>query len=321
MTAYDLMWKEIQEYYRGKRCLITGSAGFIGGTLSRKLVELAAIPIGMDNRLGGKDFASVMNPLQVEHVFRGEPDIVFHLAGETEVGKSYREPALFYKTNIQGTVNVLEQCREIRGIKSIVVASTDKVYGLAPVPYKEEMQLDRCTNPYAASKQYADRIAQDYARFYDLPVRILRCCNVYGPSQLNTTTLITSAILNILNGKKARVSKANHEREWLYIDDCVCAYLLLGMLRDTDMRIYNVGSGETLRPIDVVSKIIGILGAGDYDIVPDNPYLTDFNQRVDSSSFRYDFPNYKTMGMDEGLSKTVEWYKEWVAKERGNVVV
>lgn len=314
MTPYEHMWQEVRDYYKGKRCLVTGANGFIGGTICNKLREMESIIIKMDISHGS-------DVTHYDYTMDGfdwhKPEIVFHLAAETEVGRSYISPHSAYHTNIVGTLNLLEICRNVRYVKSIVIASTDKVYGLAPVPYKEEMDLDRCTNPYAASKQYADRIAQDYARFYDLPIRIIRCCNVYGPGQLNATTLITSAVLNLLSNRKAKISKGNHEREWLYIDDCVLAYLLLGMLRDTDLRIYNVGSGECLRPVDIVSKIISMLCMGDYEWVPDNSHIADFNQRVDSSSFRYDFPHWKTIGIGEGLSKTVEWYKAWVNKEKG----
>lgn len=330
MTAYEHMWQEIGNYYKGKRCLVTGAAGFIGKKIVNTLYSLGAVVHGIDSKpfsLWGEDaewcatVCDVTRKAQIEpFTIRFSPEVIFHLAAVTEVNKSYFNPYDTYTTNINGTLNILEAGRGYPHLKSLVIASTDKVYGLAPVPYKEESELERCTNPYAASKQYMDRMCQDYARFYNLPVRILRCCNVYGPCQLNATTLITSAILNILSDKKAVIAKGNHEREWMYVDDCVLAYLLIGMVRDTDLRVYNVGSGETATPVEIVTKVIGILGKGDYQFIPENSNITDFNQRVDSSSFRYDYPYWKATPLQDGLQKTCEWYKEWKAKEKGVIV-
>lgn len=306
MDTKEKMINELSKYYKGKRVIITGSNGFVGSAIKSKLSHFGAYIFGVDIKNG----VDIRDLELMKDIFRDvSPDIVLHLAAEVEVGKSFKTPHPAYSTNVYGTLNILEMARQNRGnLKSLVIASTDKVYGVAPPPYVEDHEMMWCTNPYAASKQYADKIAQDYARFYGLPIRILRCVNTYGPGQLNETTLITGSIMRILRGERAIIHNSDHEREWLYIDDAVLAYLMVGYIRDDESRVYNVGTGETLCPSEVIRHIISLMG-GDYSFVP-APAISDMNHRVDSIDFRHEFKAWSPTKFTDGLQETVKWYKE-----------
>ena len=154
-----------------------------------------------------------------------EIDGVFHLAAQTLVGVANRAPLTTFETNIRGTWMVLEACR-VHGTERIVVASTDKAYGLQPrLPYREDYAL-MPRFPYDVSKAACDMIARSYGHTFGLPVAVTRLANVYGPGELHSSRLVPEAVCAALAGVAPIVrSDGSPERDFLYVEDAARAYL------------------------------------------------------------------------------------------------
>lgn len=313
-------------YFRDKRCLVTGGGGFIGSALVRRLLALGATTFSLD-----ADHDSPSVPLvgvadrgAVKEVFAAfRPEVVFHLAAQAEVIRSHREPYRTWIANVLGTLHVLEACR-VQGVKAIVAASSDKAYGEKPVtdmPYQEGMPLCSKGDFYAASKRAADDLCHDYGRLFGLPVRVMRAANTYGPGQRNTTTLITGTVARIRHGLRPVIHRGAEsiKREWLYVDDAVDAYLRLAHDAATEKEgaasrntrghfAWNVGSGEVLTVGAVVKQTMQALGAapGVDRLNAGAPQIGD--QWLDSGKFRCRFPDWAPTPFAEGLQRTVDWH-------------
>ena len=309
-------------FFQGKRVLITGHGGFVGSRILQAVRQLGADAFGIDHNSASGLCNDVTDAAKVAERFASrKPQIVFHLAAQTEVLKSFRDPYGTYRTNVLGTLNVLECCR-VHGVEAAVMASSDKAYGNRPgwaMPYKEISQLATEGDIYACSKRCADEIAHDYGRVFGLPLRVLRPANIYGPGQRNRTTLITGTISRILAGERPVIHKGreNTLREWLFIDDVVKAYLWAAQeAAETKIRnpnepgafALNVGSGQVLSVKQVVQKILFAMGMpkDGYSLVEtDGPQLND--QWLDSSRLESVMSGWKPIKIDEGLTKTIEW--------------
>jgi nucleoside-diphosphate-sugar epimerase len=291
------------------KCLVTGGKGFIGRALCGALRKLGCDVQRIDLLEGRSD---VRDRRAVDSVFFGyRPDTVFHLAAQTEVARSYADPATTYGTNVCGTLNVLESCRKY-GVSSVLLASSDKAYGQDGVR-SETDQLASEADFYSVTKRVADELARDYMRLWQLPVKVLRCANTYGPGQYNRTTLVAGTLHRIQQGEKPIVHQGaeGNVREWLYIDDAVQAYL---SLVDAPSGAYNVGCGERYSVLEVVHKLLQMCGkAADwYDAVPHStPQIR--SQGLDCAKYRTLFPDWVPVTFDEGLQRTVRWFRSRAA--------
>lgn len=296
-------------YYKGKRVLVTGSGGFIGLHLCRTLEELGASVLPFDHVTTGDD---VTVRSHVESAFASfAPDIVFHLAAQTEVEKSYRDYERFYRTNVVGTLNVLSASRLLSQHPRIVYASTDKVYGNTTEPYREGSYKVPSPSPYGRTKAVADLMCEDFRSLSKAPIRCVRSVNTYGPGQLNKTTLITRSVFKCLAGGKPDVTVPDVKREWLYIDDAVSAFLLVGAV-NTHQYAFNVGSGDRFTNSEVVKHVLRELGRDEnkYNEVKSQYY--DYDQSVSSEKFRAWFTDWTPTPFADGIRKTIEWYKTQV---------
>jgi nucleoside-diphosphate-sugar epimerase len=302
----------VNGFFKDKRVLVTGHKGFIGSKIAQRVSDEGGVVIGLDRcRCDVGDYE------QVARLFdHDRPQVVFHLAAQTEVGKSINRPYETYRTNVVGTLNVLECCRRWP-VESAVFASSDKAYGDGPVPYRETQPLQPNADPYSMSKRMADELCQHYGRTFDLPVRVLRCANVYGPGQTNQTTLVTRTILNLLDGKPPVLheGRSDVDREWLYVDDAVEAYLLAASCWYPEPQVWNVGSREVASASDVVGMIAYALDStrlvnNDSIVRERGPRVSIGDQQLDSSLFRRCFPAWTTTPLDGGLRRTIAWHRE-----------
>jgi len=244
-----------------------------------------------------------------------EVDTVFHLAAQTIVGTANHSPVGTFESNIRGTWTLLEACR-LHGAERVVVAASDKAYGAsAELPYREEMALDP-RYPYDVSKAATDMIARSYWHSFRLPVAVTRFANLYGGGDLNRSRLIPEAIGAALAGRAPVIrSDGSPERDFLYVEDAVEAYLRLADALDGDGargEAFNAGGGQPHAVRDVVARICALAGT---DVEPDirgsgTPDGEIDRQYVDASKLRALTGWEPRVDLDEGLRRTLAWYRE-----------
>jgi len=251
-------------------------------------------------------------------------DGVFHLAAQTLVGVANRAPVTTFETNIRGTWLLLEACR-VHVTKGVVVASTDKAYGLQPeLPYREEYALVP-RFPYDVSKAACDMIARSYGDTFGLPVAVTRLANVYGPGERHSSRLVPEAVCAALAGEPPIVrSDGSPERDFLYAEDAARAYLAvweaLGRGQGAG-EAFNAGGGRPHRVLDVIELICRLAGA---QVTPEVrgagvPHGELDRQWLDSSKLHALTGWRPLVTLEEGLRRTIDWYREHpVARRRAS---
>lgn len=308
------------------RVLITGLSGFVGTALARRLLAQGDEVVGIV-----RDINSAAPVLQQPecHILVGdvcdydcvsgivsyyEIDTVYHFAANAIVRVSARDPVSTYRVNVMGTVNVLEACRVIGGVRSIVVASSDKAYGDHDVlPYTEAHEL-RPKNTYDTSKACMDMVARSYASNYDMPVIVTRCSNVYGPGDTNVSRIVPNTINRILRGKRPEIYSdvADMRREFIFIDDVVEAYCRLRDLRESD--VFNIGgTGETsiLDLVDMIAVKMD-MEPGQVDIVTrDSRFREIGRQSIDASKLTARTGWLPQVSLGTGIERSIDWYASY----------
>ncbi|MEI6614327.1 MAG: SDR family NAD(P)-dependent oxidoreductase [Chrysiogenales bacterium] len=257
-----------------KKVLITGAAGFIGSHLSEKCVEMglettAFVRYNSSNRWGWlegskylKDIKIITGDIRdfdsVKKALKG-CDTVFHLAALIGIPYSYVSPLAYIKTNIEGTYNVLEACRET-GCGNIIVTSTSETYGTAQyVPIDEKHPLVG-QSPYSASKIAADQLAISYHRSFGLPVKIARPFNTYGPRQ-SARAIIPTIITQILNGeKRIKLGNLSPTRDLTFVKDAVEGFIAIAKTPGLAGQAVNIGMNDEVTVRNLAKLIVGITG-------------------------------------------------------------
>jgi len=256
----------------GKKILVTGACGFIGGYLVEALIK-------SDYSVKAFDFKNSFDAKSITHPFSdvaldklkicvgniedidslknssNNIDHIFHLAARSFIPDSWNYPLDFFRTNIIGVTNVLDICR--RNNCSLTIISS-YVYGEPEyLPIDENHPL-KSYNPYSLSKIIAEEICDIYKRFYGLKITVFRPFNVYGPGQ-NEMFLIPEIIRQILSKDKeiVEVNELEPKRDYIYIDDLINALKLSIECKDD---IYNVGSGYSVSVEDIIKIAMNISG-------------------------------------------------------------
>lgn len=313
-----------------KRALVTGGHGFVASHLARGLLERGDSVTVLDLApppLSGLTLQGVAPEIELVEadlcdaervgatVESSEFDVVFHLAAQTLVGPALIDPAATFEANVRGTWTLLEACRRA-DVPAVVVASSDKAYGPSErLPYREEMQL-RPASPYEASKAAADAIALSYRPAYGLPIAVTRFANIYGGGDLNFSRLIPEAIAAVLDGRRPQIrSDGSPERDFLYVDDAVAAYLAIehavGAGGPGAGEAFNAGGERPYSVAEVLETIAAVSGAG---LDPEyrgagNPAHEIDRQFVDSAKLRELTGWEPAVELREGLGRTLEWYR------------
>ncbi|HEY2015955.1 MAG TPA: NAD-dependent epimerase/dehydratase family protein, partial [Bryobacteraceae bacterium] len=272
-------------FWLNRPVLVTGATGFLGAWLTRSLVEAGAdvvcivrdwVPQSALLRSQAIDQVQMVRgdicdrDLVERTIGEYETGMVIHLAAQTIVGIANRNPISTFQSNIQGTWTVLEACRRSPGVRSIIVASSDKAYGDQQIlPYNEETPLEG-RHPYDVSKSCADLIAQAYAITYGLPVAITRCGNFYGGGDLNWNRIVPGTIRSILNGERPVIrSDGQYVRDYFYVEDGAAAYMLLAeqLYERPELRgmAFNFSNEIEVTVLELVRRILGEM---DSDIEP-----------------------------------------------------
>ena len=247
--------------------LVTGASGLLGAACVAELLARGEEVIALvqdkhpDSRLWSLEgFIEVRDELATIQrvVSEYRPHRVLHLAAQTQVPIANRAPLSTFESNVAGTWRLLEALRVYGNAESIVVASSDKAYGLAPSPYTEQTPLQPVA-PYDVSKACTDLISRSYASHFGLPITVTRCGNLYGPGDVNPERLVPGVVTSLRRGEAPVLrSRGAMVREWLYVDDAARANLML--LDQAPGGAVNVGGGETATALDVTERLITISG-------------------------------------------------------------
>jgi len=319
-----------QAHWSSSSVLVTGIAGFIGSGLAEALCRHGASVVGIVRDFTAVDLlqargihdrvtvvrGSITEPGVVERTLNEyEVDTVFHLAAQSQVKVANRSPLSTFETNIAGTWQVLEAARRISTVERVVVASSDKAYGIQrQLPYTEDSALEG-SFPYDASKTCTDVLARCYAATYRLPLAILRCANVYGPGDLNWARLVPGTIRSALLGERPLIrSDGSPERDYIYLDDAVEAYLLAALaLPSVAGEAFNAGSGSPVAVTELVNRILSIAGVPELEpqIAADAPSEID-RQYLASGKAERLLGWGVTVGLDEGLKRSLSWYRSFL---------
>lgn len=342
-------------FSRCKIILVTGGAGFIGSNFVLEWVAGGGSAIVLDlltyagNR---QNLASIEGNPRL-HFVQGNicdaelvgsllrqyrPQAVVHFAAESHVDRSIVDPDAFVRTNVQGTLTLLNQAKaywltlsdgERRKFRFLHV-STDEVYGsLAPKePAFSESTPYSPNSPYAASKAGSDHLVRSYFHTYGLPTLTTNCSNNYGPFQF-PEKLMPLMILNALEGKPLPVyGDGQNVRDWLFVADH-CSAIGTVLERGRPGETYNIGGNSERANLDVVKTICALLddlrpdaAIGDrqklIEFVPDRPGH-DRRYAIDASKIARELGWQPTVSFEEGLRQTVKWYLEhsaWVEDVR-----
>lgn len=323
-------------FWKGKKVAITGANGFLASHLTVTLLEKGAQVIGIIKeeipasflalKLKEKNYrnlnivkGSIVNFRFVQRIFKlHKPDICFHVAAQAIVNKANKSPMSTFKTNIEGTWNILEAARLYSGHTRIVVASSDKAYGEhKKLPYIEEASL-KALHPYDASKACADILTRTYAHTYDLATVITRCVNIYGPGDINFSRIIPDTIRATLNNTDPVIrSDGTPLRDYIYIDDVVRAYLCLAQalyLNKNKVKgeAFNFGAGKPISVLKLVHLILKLCGKNNLKpkILSKHKIKGEIDKQYLSSRKANRVLGWRCRhSLGEGLDKTLSWYR------------
>jgi CDP-glucose 4,6-dehydratase len=316
-----------KDFWKGKRVLITGYEGFLGSNLTKVLIDCGAYIAGVDiiknkplSVLDGfrKDIVCIkgnINNLKfVKNIInKYKPQVIFHLAAEAIVGECNKNPVKAFKSNIEGTWNILEALRAKKFVEAIVVASSDKAYGShKTLPYKEGAAL-KGNHPYDVSKSCADLICYTYWNTYRAPVCVTRCGNIYGPGDLNYSRVVPDAIRCSLKNMQFKIrSDGKFTRDYVYVEDIVNGYITLAeKMKKLKLcgEAFNFSDENPITVMELVKKIYRLENKNpDYKVLNKARYEIK-HQYLCSRKARRILGWGPKYTLEKGLKKSIDWYK------------
>lgn len=310
----------------GRKVLVTGAAGFIGSHLVETLVKQGANVTAMvrynsSSSLGNlaflehevRDQINVMsgNVEDSDFILRAVEgqDIVFHLAALIAIPYSYLAPRSYVRTNVEGTLNVLEAARRL-GTSRVVHTSTSEVYGTAiRTPINEEHPLQG-QSPYSASKIGADKIAESYYRSFGTPVVTLRPFNTFGPRQ-SARAFIPTIISQALDRDSVHLGSLVPLRDMTYVSDTVEGFILAGTTAGIEGETINLGTGEALSIGDFATRILALMAVDKsiiHDVSRDRPSKSEVLTLLSDNSKALSRLGWAPkVQLDDGLRQVIDF--------------
>ena len=315
--------------YSFKNILITGCTGLLGSWMAESLlksdIRIKGVALNQDLNFLLKS-KGLLNEFEIkyldiadktsvdDYLKNNDFDAIVHLAAQTQVIEAIEDPIRTFKSNIQGTWNLVDSA--MRKNLPIVVASSDKAYGDSEVlPYEENFPLNGIY-PYEFSKSATDMMCKTYRTTYNLPVTVLRCGNIYGGGDLNWDRLIPGVIKWLINNETPVLrSDGNYKRDWVYVEDVVNAYLkVTNALVENRLNVsdsYNFSSTDYLSVMEVYEKINEIhLGKYVEPIIENKANLEIKDQYLSSEKIFNELGIKSEFEIDTALEMTINWYKE-----------
>ena len=323
------------DFWKGRNVFVTGCTGLLGSWMTQALYRRGANVVGLIRDLVPQSNLKKLSCWERINIVRGdvtdydlleraineyEIDTVFHFAAQTIVSIANRSPRSTFESNIRGTWNLLEACRQVNTVKRVVVASSDKAYGIhTDLPYTEEASL-RGSHPYDVSKSCTDLLAQAYFQTYGLPVTIARCGNLYGGGDLNWNRIIPGTIRSVYSGETPIIrSDGTYIRDYFYVLDAVKGYLLMAEQTDREGvagEAFNFSDERQITVLELVNLILKLMDRE--DIKPDVLDAVKgeiHHQYLSAEKARRVLEWKPAYTIEEGLGETIAWYRDFLAEQ------
>jgi UDP-glucose 4-epimerase len=308
--------------------LVTGGAGFIGSHIAERLLADGHLVRVFDNLSSGKEEnlsgltgasdrlelvrGDVRNPDQVRNAMR-EVEIVFHEAALGSVPRSVDDPVTTHQSNMTGTLNVLLAARDA-GVRRLVYASSSSVYGVTPELPKKEDMTPQPLSPYALSKLAGEQYCSVFNHVYGFEAVGLRYFNIFGPRQdpeSQYAAVIPKFVTAMLNGERPVVyGDGMQSRDFTYVDNVVEANLLASEAEGIAGQAFNVACGGRYTLLDLLGRLKKIVGS-EIEPVHDAARAGDVrDSQASIEEAQRSFGYRVVVGFEEGLRRTVEWYRK-----------
>ena len=313
--------------------VVTGAAGFIGSQVSQQLLDQGCKVIGIDNLNDYYDVrikewrlallnnhpnfvfyqADIENLDAIRIIFKlHHPEAVINLAARAGVRYSIENPHVYMSTNAQGTLNLLELCREL-GIKKFVLASTSSLYAGQEMPFKENLAVNTPISPYAASKKAAEAMAYTYHYLYGIDVTVTRYFTVYGPAGRPDMSIFRF-IKWIMEGTPLEIfGDGSQSRDFTYVDDI--ARGTVAALKPVGYEVINLGNNHPDKLSKAIELVEEYTGKKAEKVYKDFHKADIFATWADISKAKHLLNWEPKVGLEEGLKRSVEWAREnweWV---------
>lgn len=321
------------------KALVTGADGFIGSHLVEYLLEKgynvkAFTYYNSFNSWGWLDTLEKEKLSQIE-IFSGDirdpngvreaikgADEVFHLAALIAIPFSYHSPDSYVDTNIKGTLNVLQACRDFNTSK-VLVTSTSEVYGTAQYVPIDEKHPYQGQSPYSATKIGADRLAESFYRSFDMPISIVRPFNTYGPRQ-SARAVIPTIITQLLSGKEEiKLGSLTPTRDFNYVKDTVKGFYEIAKSNKTIGEEINIATNQEISIGDLANEIISQINPNAKIICDEQrlrPEKSEVNRLLGDNTKIKNLTNWQPeYTFKEGISQTIDWIKNNIERYKTDI--
>lgn len=307
------------------RVLVTGAAGFIGSSLTKRLIAEGHLVIGVDNLITGNldNLGQVRRSIDFQCLDVRERDklrklctrvdVLFHQAALPSVPKSILDPATSHLHNVDGTLSVLLAARDA-GVPRVIYAASSSAYGESATLPKHEAMPTAPISPYAVQKLAGEHYMQSFARVYGMETVCLRYFNVFGPCQAADSPysgVLAKFITAMLAGRKPTIcGDGSQSRDFTFIDNVVRANLLAASAPGEVVsgQVYNVACGERHTLLDTYETLCRLMGFSEPPQFGPPRNGDILHSQADISRAQRDFGYRPEVGFEEGLSRTVDWY-------------
>ncbi len=320
------------EAFRGRRVLITGGLGFIGSNLARRLAEADADVLLVDSmipeyggnvaNIAGIEDRVTVNIADVRDVHSlpylvSDREVIFSLAGQTSHLDSMADPYTDLEINCRAQLSLLEACRLANPEARVVFASTRQIYGRPEYLPVDERHPIHPVDVNGINKTAGEWYHLLYGQVYGIPVCVLRLTNTYGPRMRvkdARQTFLGYWLRQIVAGEEIAVfGDGLQKRDFNYVDDAVDAFLLAATRDEALGKVYNLGDSEVVSLLDLARKLVELNGGGSFKVVP----FPDDRKAIDIGDYYGDFTRIRDdlgweprVGLDEGLRRSIDFYRE-----------